>query len=97
MTLAQYRALASNTERIREILNDPVFATLIVVLRDSNTPEDVAEMAPEVSSVRALSKRSGYAECLDDLLSAAIPTLPPLSEMEEDWGVETSKPDQTMP
>lgn len=86
MLAEQFRAIALNTGRMREILQDPIFAAAIVCLKDECPVIDAEGDA--VNSVRSLSFLSGYNNAIESLLELAqpLPAQPP--EEEPTWGVE---------
>lgn len=60
MTINEFRSNRPLTERMREILADPVFRTAIETLRNSNPPIDADPKDDPIVSARILSQMVGY-------------------------------------
>ena len=72
MTEAQFRDSSANRQRLRELINDPVFAAASGIIVDEKLTVDARLDADALASVRLLSQRAGteYAfQRLDDMCS----------------------------
>lgn len=92
MTDTQFRSLPDRLAAFRELLNNPVLSEAIVCLRDMRPSRDAHDSADAVTSVRILSRQSGYDAAIDLFLSLAEPLL---AEQQEDdlptFGVDLSQ------
>lgn len=87
--LIAFRSDDNQRAALAALFNDPVMAHALFTLRDNASTEDVQEKnADPIASVRILSRRAGYHEALNDLISLSQP-LPgvPAHFEEETYGV----------
>lgn len=88
MTEIEFRKSEPYIQRMREIIADPVFQTALIVLKDKPLPF-LADDAPEIASVRALSRIAGREEILSELFTLATPFVPPVELGEPTYEPET--------
>jgi hypothetical protein len=89
MTADIFRSSAERVGRMRELLQDPVFAAAIVCLQDERPSPVVARNADAIESVRVQSRLEQHDADVNLLLSLAEPPLiEEQPEEEPTWGVK---------
>lgn len=95
MTVEMFRSSPVHVAGMRELLQSPILAEAIVCLKDDRPSTDAADAAPEVVSVRLLSRQFQHDQVIATLLSLAEPLPLPEIEPPPNFGVDTSKFKQT--
>lgn len=91
-----FRSDDNQRAALNALFADPIMAHALFALRDNASTDDVQEKnADAIASVRILSRRAGYHQALNDLISLTqpIPGSPAQFE-EETYGVEPPQPEQ---
>lgn len=91
MTAAEFRSSPVRVAAARELLNDPTFATMLVVLRDERPDLDDSLAGDAVGSVRILNRAFGHDNAVNTLLSLAEPLPPEPEQPMETFGVPLSQ------
>lgn len=92
MTISEFRTNPLFTAKMREILSDEIMQRALLVIRDTNLPQDLPVGCDPVASVRVHSKSVGYNAAIADLLSLADPPQTPPAELEADYASENPQP-----
>lgn len=83
MNVAEFRRSLPLTQRMRELLSDPVMTQALEVLAQSNPPVDAEPRDDALASVRILSQMTGYHIALTTLSSLSRPLPEPVELVAE--------------